>query len=244
MYDVPTPEQPGCGPVLPTAQSPAGPLRQLVFEHVRAAGTAARSDITQALGISPASATALTSDLIADGYLRETQDRQTETGRGRPKVSLEIVGTRHHVIGIKLSNDRHTAVLSDFGGAIIAETQATTRPRQRSLGGLMDEVGRLIDTLLNESGAQLSDISAVGVGISGIVDHQTGCVPWSAGAEVSARSSTPTLSSSPPVQEPTRSLHRSGAPSLSRLARATASRSRARRRGSTIRSIWPKPRSA
>ena len=97
MYDIITPESDesgapsGCGPLLPVANSDAKPLRQQIFEHVRAAGRAARSDVTRALGISAGSATTLTADLIARGLLREVEGLPRESGRGRPPVALEVV---------------------------------------------------------------------------------------------------------------------------------------------------------
>ncbi len=80
MYDVITAENSesegpiGCGPLLPAYSADAKPLRQQIFEHVRAAGRAARTDVTRALGISAGSATTLTADLIVAGLLREWKE--------------------------------------------------------------------------------------------------------------------------------------------------------------------------
>ncbi|MBQ1202536.1 MAG: XylR family transcriptional regulator, partial [Loktanella sp.] len=116
-----SPEISGCGPLLPTATGTAKPLRQQIFEHVRGAGRAARTDVTRALGISAGSATTLTADLIAAGLLREVEGLPRETGRGRPPVALEVVSDACHVIGIKLSDEVHTAVLTDFSGQMIGD---------------------------------------------------------------------------------------------------------------------------
>ena len=59
MYDVVDPQDnesrtpSGCGPLLRVDSAEAKPLRQQIFEHVRGAGRAARSDVTRALQISP-----------------------------------------------------------------------------------------------------------------------------------------------------------------------------------------------
>ena len=39
----------GCGPLLQRSKASDAPLRQQVFQHVRASGRAARADITRAL---------------------------------------------------------------------------------------------------------------------------------------------------------------------------------------------------
>ena len=97
--DAPT----GFGPILPVFGRDTTTLRQQIFEYVRAAGRAARADVTRALGISVGSATTLTADLIARGMLREVEGLTREHGRGRPPVALEVVPDYKHVIGIKLS---------------------------------------------------------------------------------------------------------------------------------------------
>lgn len=169
----------GCGPLLPTASASAKPLRQQIFEHVRGAGRAARTDVTRALGISAGSATTLTADLIAAGFLREVEGLPRETGRGRPPVALEVVSEACHVIGIKLSDEVHSAVLTDFSGQMIADASLPTPPTRKSLDDLLDEIGVLVGLVLQAGGKELCDIAAVGIGLSGIVDHHTGTVPWS-----------------------------------------------------------------
>jgi len=77
----------GCGPMLPIESIEAKPLRQQIFEYVRAAGRAARTDVTRALSISAGSATTLTADLITANLLREVEGAPRETGRGRPAVA-------------------------------------------------------------------------------------------------------------------------------------------------------------
>lgn len=174
-----SPDISGCGPLLPTASASAKPLRQQIFEHVRGAGRAARTDVTRALRISAGSATTLTADLIAAGFLREVEGLPRETGRGRPPVALEVVSEACHVIGIKLSDEVHSAVLTDFSGQMIADATLPTPPTRKSLQDLLDEVGVLVGLVLERSGKELCDIAAVGIGLSGIVDHHTGKVPWS-----------------------------------------------------------------
>ncbi|MFC6759147.1 ROK family protein [Sulfitobacter porphyrae] len=85
-----------------------------------------------------------------------------------------------HVIGIKLSYNRHTAVLTDFAGNILADTALPTTQAVHSMPQLMEEIGALIDRILAESGKALADIRAVGIGMPGIVEFDTGTIAWSA----------------------------------------------------------------
>ncbi|MGJ8589423.1 MAG: ROK family protein [Yoonia sp.] len=169
----------GCGPLLSTDSPDAKPLRQQVFEHVRATGRAARTDVTRALNISAGSATTLTADLISAGLLREVEGLPRESGRGRPPVALEVVPEARYVIGIKLSDETHSAVLSDFAGRPVADATLPSSPGRKSLDMVLEEVDVLIDRILKAADMALPDISAVGMGIPGIVDHDTGTVTWS-----------------------------------------------------------------
>ncbi|QQA44930.1 ROK family protein [Pelagovum pacificum] len=169
----------GCGPILPASGAETKPLRVQVFEHVRASGRAARADVTRALGISPGSASAATADLIAGGFLREVEDHPREPGRGRPPVALEVVPERALVIGMKLAEDRFSAVLTDFSGRHLAEAAQPSAPHRREVDEMVDEIEALVTALLDRAGVALSEISALGIGAPGIIDHDSGVAVWS-----------------------------------------------------------------
>ena len=169
----------GCGPLLDRGKIADIPLRQQVFQYVRAHGGAARTDITRALDISPGSATTSTADLITAGFLREIEGTAREHGRGRPPVALEVVADAAYVIGIKLSSTRHSAVLSDFAGDVVATASAPSSTARRSIAQILAEIETLIDTLLDNQSIAQRDIQAVGLGLPGIVDHSSGVVTWS-----------------------------------------------------------------
>ena len=172
----------GCGPLLSSAGPEAKPLRQQVFEHVRATGRAARADITRALDISAGSVTALSFDLISQGLLREVEGTPRDSRdatRGRPPVALEVVPESRIVIGIKLSDERHSAVMTDFAGRMMAEVTLPTPPMRKTPDQILEEIEALVQALLTRTERSLSDVSAIGVGMSGLVDHETGVVLWS-----------------------------------------------------------------
>lgn len=170
----------GCGPLLPDIGQHSKSLRQLVFDYVRAVGDAARTDISRALNISPGSVTAITAELLAAGILREVEGtHKPESGRGRPSVALEVVPEAHRVIGIKISDERHSVVLADFAGNTLADSALATRPWRRSLSELLSEIETLVTDVLNQTGFSITDIGAIGVGLPGLVDFPTGQLRWS-----------------------------------------------------------------
>lgn len=178
-------ETSGCGPLSDNRQSKmsALPLRQQVFQHVRSKGRAARAEITRALQVSAGSVTTLSADLIAAGILREVSDLPPEptreVGRGRPPVALEVVGSAAYVIGIKLAFKNHSAVLCDFAGNVVTTATVPSSDKRRSTSQLLDEVMALIEQVIDKSQTLAPKIGAVGIGLPGIVDKDSGLIRWS-----------------------------------------------------------------
>lgn len=171
---------PGCGPLIPPLSETARPLRQQIFERVRAAGRIPRVQLARELSVSPASVTTLTSELIEAGFLEEVQaPRGAEGGRGRPAVALGVRAAAHHVAGIKLSDREHTAVIVDFAGKRIAGEAIARQPGPMELAGLLEATETLLNRVCAKAGLARGDLSAVGLGVPGFVDCPTGIVHWS-----------------------------------------------------------------
>jgi len=171
---------PGCGPQIPPLSESSRPLRQQVFERVRAAGFMPRVQVAKELSVSPATVTTLTSELIELGLLQEvTALREADTGRGRPAVSLGVRAAAHYVAGIKLSDREHTAVIVDFAGNLVADVALPRRPGAMELAALVDNTETLVRQVCDKAGVQPAQLSAVGLGVPGFVDSTAGIVHWS-----------------------------------------------------------------
>ena len=119
----------GCGPLIPPLSDTLRPLRQQVFERVRSAGLISRVQVSKDLGVSPASVTTLTSELIEAGLIEEiAAPRDADSPRGRPAVALGVRADAHRVAGMKLSDREHTCVIVDFAGNLIADDVVPRRP--------------------------------------------------------------------------------------------------------------------
>lgn len=170
----------GSGPVIPPLAEAQRPLRQQVFERVRAAGLAPRVQIARELGVSPATITTLTSDLIEAGLLHETiTEREGEQMRGRPPVALGVRPEAHLVAGMKLSDREHTAVIVDFAGNLIASETMPSTPGLLALETQLAATEALLDRVCASAGIPRAALSAVGLGVPGFVDSAHGRVHWS-----------------------------------------------------------------
>ena len=115
----------GCGPLIPPLSDTLRPLRQQVFERVRAAGLIPRVQVAKDLGVSPASVTTITQELIEAGLIEElAAPREGDQGRGRPAVALGVRASAHRVAGMKLSDREHTCVIVDFAGNLFSQQVA------------------------------------------------------------------------------------------------------------------------
>ena len=170
----------GVGPLIPPLSEAPRPLRQQVFERVRAAGLIPRVTLARELAVSPASVTTITQELIQTGLIEEVAaPREGEAGRGRPAMALGVQAGAHRVAGMKLSDREHTCVIVDFAGNLIADDVIPRRPGPMAPAELLDAVETLLDRVCAKAGVPRSGLSAVGIGVPGFVDGAEGVVLWS-----------------------------------------------------------------
>jgi len=167
----------GCGPLIAPLADSLRPMRQQVFDRVRASGLISRAQVAKDLGVSPASVTAVTAELLDEGLITEAAlPREGDLGRGRPAVALGVRGPAHLVAGMKLSDREHTAVITDFAGRKLAEETITRDTQASSLPEMLDAVERLLDRVCHKAGLRRQALSGVGIGLPGFVDHNEGMV--------------------------------------------------------------------
>lgn len=169
----------GCGPRIPAVSELLRPLRQQVFERVRAAGLIPRMQLARDLGVSPASVTTITSELIEAGLIEEAVGPRDDLLRGRPPVALGVRRTARLVAGMKLSDREHTAVVVDFAGNLIAGDSIARRPGAMGIEQILDATEGLLNRVCAKAGLTPAALSAVGLGVPGFVDSSAGLVHWS-----------------------------------------------------------------
>lgn len=174
------PDTHGCGPLIPALSETARPLRQQIFERVRAAGFIPRVQVAKELAISPATVTTLTSELIEMGLVEEiATPRDGDSGRGRPAVALGVRPDAHLVAGIKLSDRENTAVVVDFAGNLVADLAMPHQPGAMELDDLLALTTDLIDQICRKAGVDRARLTAIGLGVPGFVDAALGIAHWS-----------------------------------------------------------------
>lgn len=154
--------------------------RHLVFSHIRNNLQMARIDIANATGMSPATVTAITAELISAGLIEEVQ-RPPEVGqakRGRPRVDLKLRGKAHVVAGIKVTNKHVTSVILDLEGNQLGRAQMPCPRPPLSRADLVKIIPEIVEETAHSAGMETKELSAIGVGIPGTIHAETGFVDW------------------------------------------------------------------
>ncbi len=166
-------------PALIVEQKESG--RRAVFSTIRREERVARIDIAQETGMSPATVTGITAELIDAGLIEEiARDPETsDAKRGRPRVDLKVRGAAHLLAGIKVSDRQGTVAILDFEGGQVGEcTRTVPHPVMRP-PEFVAFIGELLAEAAGRAGLGVDAISGIGIGIAGFVDAPRGTVHWS-----------------------------------------------------------------
>lgn len=155
--------------------------RQQVFDAIRQAGRIARIDIARDTQVSPATVTAITSELLAAGLIEEITPESDRAGakRGRPRVALKVRGAAHLIAGIKISDRSATVILVDFEGQTVGEYDQELPGPVMSAEEMVGLVKRALAGACTAAGRSIADVSGVGLGLAGLIDAARNFVHWS-----------------------------------------------------------------
>src|SRR5512137_1191347 len=93
--------------------------RRIIIETIRLHGPISRAEIAQMTGLTAATISNLTSELIQQEIILETGRRKGQ--RGQPAIELEINPNGKFAIGFELGRDNLSGVLINLTGQILAE---------------------------------------------------------------------------------------------------------------------------
>ncbi|SLN50001.1 N-acetylglucosamine repressor [Pseudoruegeria aquimaris] len=154
--------------------------RQKVISTIRKSGQIARIDIAQKTGVSPATVTSITSELLKAGLIEEiAPDSKPDSRRGRPRVALKIRGDAHIVAGLKVANRNVMVALIDFEGNTVSEYTAALPASKLSPDDMAGFIETSVRAAAQEADMDVSQISGLGIGVAGIIDAPRGFVYWS-----------------------------------------------------------------
>ncbi|WP_241996549.1 ROK family transcriptional regulator [Kribbella antiqua] len=148
-----------------TGQGPRGDLVPSgIVALLGTRGPTSRTDIARGLGLSPATVTQVTKDLIARGVVEELES--VPSNGGRPARLLGLVSQAGVALGAKVTADHVAVVTVELDGTV---RSARSHPYDPGTSDALGELGRILAAEV----ASLDDrLLGVGVGVPGSVDSQ------------------------------------------------------------------------
>ncbi|ABX07193.1 MAG TPA: ROK family transcriptional regulator [Herpetosiphon sp.] len=145
--------------------------RALVLQLIRREGRISRADIAKHTKLSRSTVSSIINDLIDASLVTETGIGTSKGGR-RP-IILEFNYQANYIIGLDVSRNAVSAVITDLNARICSRRQISFNVNDGPTVG-MPLIKQLISTMLTESPVGRGRISAIGVGVPGPLDFRNG----------------------------------------------------------------------
>lgn len=148
------------------------------LSEIRRRGEAARVDLVETLDLSPATVSAVISELLEADLIVEAPSI-AGAGRGRPRIQLHLNPKARMVAGAKLSDGMVTVAILDFCGEVISTGASATQAGTMDADALLRHIDTAMKRALEGTGLKATDIAAFGLGVPGFVEVDTGLCHWS-----------------------------------------------------------------
>jgi predicted NBD/HSP70 family sugar kinase len=149
--------------------------RTAVLAVLARSGPLSRAEIAERLDLSPATLTAGTRRLLAEGLIVEGDPRST-TQTGRPSIPLALIPESVHVIGVQVAHEHVTGVLTRLDAEIVHGFRHGFDPAApEALAALI----ALIRAEIAETARRGLRLAGLGVAVPGVVDPETGTLRMS-----------------------------------------------------------------
>ena len=146
--------------------------RSILLNAIKSEGEISRAALAHRTGLSPATVTAITGQLIQENLIFEKTTGDS-TG-GRPPIMLALNPRGGFVVGVKLMEDHLVGGLTDLNASILAKDELTLKDKE--VDSCVENLAVLVDRLVKEAGIRKKQLMGVGVGLAGVVNSAEGIV--------------------------------------------------------------------
>ena len=144
--------------------------RSIILNIIKTHGPIARVEVARQTGLSPATVTGITADLIRENLVFE-KDMGDSSGGRRP-ILLALNPSGGYLIGIKLTETQAIGALTDLEATVIVKKTDNLHGRDPEV--IVKQLSLLVSELLHMAGLPKKKLLGVGVGLAGIVDSEQG----------------------------------------------------------------------
>ncbi|MEL7229467.1 MAG: ROK family transcriptional regulator [Pseudomonadota bacterium] len=166
-----------------------GANRHRIITALRQLGSTSQRELGRETGLSAATISSITKELMGDDVVVVAPHEKAEKGRGRPTVKLALNGKRATVCTVFFQLQNVTARVVDYTGQTLAEdimtldgapveasaTEQTGFSRQAIRDVLFDSIGRVLWRI----GPHQPAVDFIAVGFQGVADVAGRTVLWS-----------------------------------------------------------------
>ncbi|MBK3664470.1 ROK family protein [Bradyrhizobium diazoefficiens] len=171
-----------------------GANRGRIVEVLRRQGPLPRVELARSTGLSFPAVSGLTSRLIAEELLCETETAATSWSddtdeddadglngrrRGRPAVLLTLNPAFGRIVAVSLRMNLIETLIGDFSGSGLAQSRLEIATRALDAGALCELVMTQIDAMLEATATPRHRLLGIGIALQGIVNADTGQLLWS-----------------------------------------------------------------
>src|SRR5688572_956516 len=146
--------------------------RSTILNFIKMHGAIPRAEIARLTGLSPATVSGISAELIEENLVFEKETGDSSGGR-RP-IMLAINPHGGCVVGIKLMEDHALGALTDLEATLLGKLSYPLT--DTSPPAVARALSELVSELLSNSENPTTNLMGVGVGLAGIVDSAQGLV--------------------------------------------------------------------
>lgn len=146
-----------------------------VMDAIRRFGPIARVEIADRTDLSPTTVSAITALLLDDGLIVPRQvGAVRDSGRGRPRVMLELNPEAAFVAGVKLAPDQITVAVTNFRADVLTSLALPIRIDRQPVAVIVDLVEDGVRRCVADAGLAIERMSGGCVGLPGVVERSSG----------------------------------------------------------------------
>ncbi|MCH4811626.1 ROK family transcriptional regulator [Vreelandella neptunia] len=165
---------------LPSTETSRHDNTLAVIRTLRDQGPVARVDLGALNGISSATVTSISTELLQQGLISERPpETPRPTGRGRPKTLIELNAQAACVVCIKLSINEIQLVVGDFTGQVRHSEHHTVSTLTLSADDLAVLLEEKIDAACDQLLGGFQRLAGICLAVQGVVSSQNGTIIWS-----------------------------------------------------------------
>ncbi len=150
--------------------------RFAILHAIRDAGTVSRVDLARRTGLSQATVTGITAELLRQGMLLEQPRGRSDGGRRPVPLALNSQGA--YTVGVHLAVDQISVVLMDLQAGILKSHTKRLAPDHLADGPSVELVIESVQNCLWQADFSKKQISGIGVAIPGLIDSRTGFIHY------------------------------------------------------------------